>query len=75
MPVCPQCQRDRLVNHGSGAGTPKQRCRQCGDQLTRTTPRWKLLTMKIHAVLSSLSGLSRHRLACLPRVSAQSVRN
>jgi transposase-like protein len=75
MQVCPQCQRDRLVNHGSAAGTPKQRCRQCGDQLTRPTPRGKPLAMKVHAVLLYLSGISMHRIAFLLRVLAQSVRN
>jgi transposase-like protein len=75
MPVCLQCQRDRLVNNGSVAGTPKQRCKPCGDQLTRTTPRGKPLVRNVHAGLLSLSGLSRHRLACLLRVSAPSVLN
>jgi transposase-like protein len=38
MPVCPQCQRDQLVNHGSVVGTPKQLCKPWGYQCTRTTP-------------------------------------
>jgi IS1 family transposase/transposase-like protein len=75
MQVCPQCQRDRLVNNGFAAGKPKRLCRQCGDQLTRTTPRGKPLAMKVHAVRVYLRGISMHRIACLLRVSAQSVRN
>src|SRR5262245_24535438 len=72
--VCPQCQRKRLVNHGAAAGKPKKLCKQCGYQCTRTTPRGTPRATKVHAVLWYLSGLSMHRLACLVRVSAQSVR-
>ena len=75
MQVCPQCQSARLVNNGVAAGKPKRLCRPCGDQFTRTTPRGKPLTMKVHAVLLYLSGISMHRIAFLLRVSAQSVRN
>jgi transposase-like protein len=70
MQGCPQCQSDRLVNNGSAAGKPKKRCRPCGYQCTRTTPRGKPLAMKVHAVLLYLSGLSMHRIAFLLRVSA-----
>jgi insertion element IS1 protein InsB len=75
MQVCPQCQSDRLANNGSAAGKPKKRCRQCGYQFTRTTPRGKPLTTKINAVLLYLSGLSMNRIAFLLRVSAQAVLN
>ena|SRR5262245_56051414 len=75
MQVCPHCQSDRLVNNGFAAGKPKRLCRQCGYQFTRTTPRGKPLTMKVHAVLLSLSGISMNRIAFLLRVSAQSVLN
>ena len=75
MQVCPQCQSDRLVNNGFAAGKPKRLCRPCGYQFTRTTPRGKPLTMKVHAVLLYLSGISMNRIAFLLRVSAQSVLN
>ena len=75
MQVCPQCQSDRLVNNGSAAGKPKKLCRPCGYQCTRPTPRGKPLAMKVHAVLWYLSGISMHCIACLLRVSAQSVRH
>jgi transposase-like protein len=75
MQVCPQCQRDRLVNNGSVAGKPKKLCKQCGSQCTRPTPRGKPLALKVHAGLLSLRGISMHRTAFLLRVSAQSVRN
>jgi insertion element IS1 protein InsB len=73
MQVCPPCQSDRLVNNGAVAGKPKKLCRQCGDQLTRTTPRGKPLVRKVYAVLWYLRGISMHRIAFLLRVSAQSV--
>ena len=47
MRVCPKCQRDRLVNHGSAAGRPKKCCQQCGFPFTRTTPRGKPFTQKM----------------------------
>src|SRR5215472_14497694 len=73
MHVCPQCQSERLVKNGSVAGKPKKRCKQCGFQFTRTTPRGKPLTMKINAVQWYLSGVSMNRIAFLLRVSAQAV--
>jgi transposase-like protein len=75
MRVCPQCQRDRLVNNGAAAGKPKKRCQPCGSQLTRIIPRGQPLTTKINAVLLYLSGISMHRMAFLLRVSAQAVLN
>jgi transposase-like protein len=50
MRVCPQCQRDRLVNNGAAAGKPKQRCQPCGSQLTRIIPRGQPLNTKSNAV-------------------------
>jgi insertion element IS1 protein InsB len=75
MPVCPQCQSDRLVNNGSAAGKPKKPCQPCGSQCTRTTPRGKPLTTKMKAVLLSLRGISMNRIAFLWHVSAQAMRN
>jgi insertion element IS1 protein InsB len=75
MQACPQCRSDRLVHNGSAAGKPKKLYRQCGDQFTRPTSRGKPLAMKVHAVLWYLSGISMPRIACLLRVSAQSVLN
>jgi transposase-like protein len=75
MRVCPQCRSDRLVNNGSAAGKPKKRCKQCGYQFTRTTPRGKPLRTKINAVLFYLSGMSMNRIAFLLQVSAQAVLN
>ena len=73
MHVCPRCQRDQLVKNGSVVGKPKKRCKQCGHQFTRATPRGKPLTMKINAVLWYLSGVSMNRIAFLLHVSAQAV--
>jgi insertion element IS1 protein InsB len=75
MRLCPKCQSDRLVNNGSAAGKPKQLCQPCGYQFTRTTPRGQPLTMKINAILWSVSGVSMNRIAFLLQVSAPSVLN
>jgi transposase len=71
--VCLQCQGERLVKNGSAAGKPKKRCKQCGYQFTRTTPRGKPLATKINAALWYLSGMSTYRIAFLLRVSTQAV--
>jgi transposase-like protein len=73
MEECPTCQRNDVIKNGSSAGKPKRQCQQCGDQCTRTTPRGKPFTTKIHAVLLYLSGVSVNRIAFLLRVSAQAV--
>ena len=75
MHICPQCQRKRLVHNGSAARKPKKRGKQCGFQLTRTTPRGKPLTMQSKAVLWYLSGMSMPRIAFLLQVAAQAVLN
>jgi transposase len=75
MQQCPRCQSDWVINNGSAAGKPKKRCKQCGYQFTRTTPRGKPLQTKILAVLLYLSGLSMNRIATLCGVSAQAVLN
>src|SRR5262245_18157624 len=73
MGICPQCQSERLVKHGSAAGKPQKRCKQCGYQFTRITPCGKPLATKINAVVWYLSGMSMHRIAFLLRVSPQAV--
>jgi transposase-like protein len=75
MHACPRCQSSRLIKHGSAAGQPKNQCKQCADQFTRTTPRGKPITMKINALLWYLRGVSMLRITFLLRVSAQSVLN
>src|SRR5262249_9883196 len=73
MHVCPRCQSDRLVKNGSAAGKPKKRCKRCGYQFTRTTPRGKPLATKINAVLWYLSGMAMHRIAFLLPGSTQAL--
>ena len=73
MHACPPCQSDRVSNNGSAAGKPQNQCKQCGEQVTRTTPRGKPRVMQINAVLWYLSGMSMNRIAVLLRVSAQAV--
>ena len=75
MQRCPKCHGEQVVPNGSAAGKPKKRCKRCGYQFTRTTPRGKPLQTKILAVLLYLSGLSMHRIATLCGVSAQAVLN
>ena len=75
MQKCPRCHSEQVVPNGSAAGKPKKRCKPCGYQFTRTTPRGKPLQTKMLAVLLYLSGLSMNRIATLCDVSAQAVLN
>jgi transposase-like protein len=75
MQKCPRCHSEKVVPNGSAAGKPKKRCKPCGYQFTRTTPRGKPLQAKILAVLLYLSGLSMRRIATLCDVSTQAILN
>src|SRR5215510_504640 len=75
MQKCPRCHSEQVVPNGSAAGKPKKRCKPCGYQFTRTTPRGKPLQIKMLAVLLYLSGLWMNRIATLCGVSAQAVLN
>jgi len=75
MQRCPTCHREHVIKHGSVTGKPHKRWKPCGYQCTRPRRHRKPLTMQINTVLLSLSGGPMHRIACLLRVSAQSVLN
>jgi hypothetical protein len=48
MGVCSQCQGERLVKNGSAAEKPNKWCKQCGLQLTCTTPCGKPLATTLN---------------------------
>ena len=59
--------------NGHIKGYQKYKCKNCGCQYTKTTPRRKPENDKITALIRFLSGLSMRATGKIVRVSAQSV--
>jgi transposase-like protein len=62
-----------LIKSGHACGKQRWRCKGCGRQLTRTTPRGKPVAMKQEAVSLYCTGLSLSAIGRRLGVSAQSV--
>ena len=62
-----------LIRSGHACGRQRWRCKGCGRQFTRTTPRGKPAGMKRHAVELYCMGLSMNAVGQRLGVSAQSV--
>ena len=70
---CPRCGGAALIRSGHACGRQRWRCKGCGRQFTRTTPRGKPAAMKREAVELYCTGLSMNAIAKRFAVSAQSV--
>jgi transposase-like protein len=70
---CPACGGALLIRSGHARGRQRWRCKGCGRQFTRTTPRGKPATMKQEAVSLYCMGLSLNAIGKRLGVSAQSV--
>ena len=71
--TCPACGGTSLIRSGHACGRQRWRCKGCGRQFTRTTPRGKPVTMKREAVSLYCAGLSLNAVGRRLGVSAQSV--
>ena len=71
--ACPACDGTVLIRSGHACGRQRWRCKGCGRQVTRTTPRGKSAAMKAAAVEFYCTGLSLSAVGKRPGVSAQSV--
>ena len=71
--ACPACDGTTLVKSGHACGRQRWRCKGCGRQFTRTTPRGKPAAMKREAVGLYCTGLSLNATGKRLGVSAQSV--
>ena len=73
MPECPKCNIDQVVKSGHACGKQRYRCKSCGFQFTRTTPRGRPASEKATAVLLYSLGLSLHCIARIFQVSTPAV--
>jgi transposase len=71
--ACPACGSAVLIRSGHACGRQRWRCKGCGQQFTRTTPRGKPAAMKQEAVSLYGTGLSMNAIGKRLGVSAQSV--
>src|SRR3712207_7879578 len=71
--TCPACGGTALIRSGHACGRQRWRCKGCGRQFTRTTPRGKPAAMKREAVGLYCAGLSLNAIGQRLGVSAQSV--
>src|SRR3954471_1346545 len=71
--ACPACGWTTLIRSGHACGRQRWRCKGCGRQFTRTTPRGKPAAMKAAAVELYCTGLSLNATGERLGVSAQSV--
>ena len=72
-PNCPKCLSPQTVKNGFLCGRQRYKCKQCGYQFTRTTPRGKPMKDKLLAVVLYMHGLSLNSIAKLFHVSATAV--
>jgi transposase len=70
---CPRCGGAALIKSGHACGRQRRRCKACGLQFTRTTPRGKPAAMKREAIELYCTGLSMNAIAKRFGVAAQSV--
>src|SRR4051812_12900278 len=71
--ACPACGGSGLIKSGHACGRQRWRCKGCGRQFTRITPRGKPAAMKAAAVELYGTGLSLNAIGKRLGVSAQSV--
>src|ERR671921_906343 len=71
--ACPACGGATLIRSGHACGRQRWRCKGCGRQFTRTTPRGKPAATKREAVGLYCAGLSLSTIGRRLGVSAQSV--
>ena len=73
MTDCPRCHSSSIVKNGKHLEKQRHRCKSCGFQFTRTTPRGRAPNEKALAVLLYTLGLSMNAIARLLHVSTPAV--
>ena len=71
--ACPACDGTVLIRSGHACGRQRWRCKGCGRQFTRTTPRGKPAAVKAAAVELHCAALSLSAIGKRLGVSAQSL--
>ena len=72
-PNCPKCHASAVYRNGKVLGKQRYRCKECGFQFTRTTPRGRPAHEKALAVTLYTMGLSLSAIARLFHVSTPAV--
>ncbi|MBF0426749.1 MAG: IS1 family transposase [Magnetococcales bacterium] len=72
-PACPKCSDQATVKNGFLYGKQRFKCKPCGYQFTRLTPRGRPSSEKVLAILLYLHGLSLNAIAKLLCLSTPAV--
>jgi transposase len=73
MAICPRCTHEHMVKAGKIGDKQRWRCRACGYQFTRITPRGRPLWQKSLAVFLYYYGVSMNALSKMFGVHTSSV--
>ena len=73
MAICPKCTHEHVVKAGKIGDKQRWRCRACGYQFTRITPRGRPLWQKSLAVFLYCHGVSMNALSKMFGVHTSSV--
>src|ERR1700722_301020 len=73
MPNCPKCGNEQTVKNGHAKGKPRWKCKGCGRQFTRLTPRGQPLEKKLMSALLYCHGVSFNAIAGIYKVETSSV--
>lgn len=73
MQCCPRCDSEKTVKNGNHLGRQRHRCRGCGFQFTRKTPRGRAAHEKAAAVLLYTMGLPFSTIARIYGTAPSSV--
>ena len=73
MKNCPRCQNKHFVKNGFVKETQRYKCKACGYQWTRTTPRGRPVSQKRLSVLLYCHGISMNAISKLFDVSVPAV--
>lgn len=73
MQNCPKCESKNIVKNGKHLNRQRFRCKACGFQFTRSTPRGRPTSEKVMAILLYTLGLSFNAIARLYGVATSTV--
>ena len=72
-PDCPRCKASAVIKSGKVQGKQRYKCKKCGMQFTRLTPRGHPAMVKATAVMLYTLGLSMNAIAKIFHVSTPTV--
>ena len=70
---CPKCNHDHIIKSGMVKGAQRWKCKGCGFQFTRTTPRGKPIWQKSLVVFLYCHGVSMNALSKMFQVQTSSI--